>query len=378
MAPITTSVPKNVVAPVQTGAKAPTPAVQTDVKAPTPAPVDSSNLATQAEKPNPFSSFAPSATEVTVDKWKEGKNDSIEGILKNQGYTLSEIYTKDENGKTLVDKVAAANDLKNPNLIDPGKALTVPKKENTESISTEDLKPGQTQTASATNGEATVEATNTRAEDGTSTSGVEVSNGEASLNTETKVGENGRIDTSVSQNENSVSSNTVAIDGANATEVSTVANNEGTKVTVTDRDGTADTTLNANSDTVTTTNGGITNEVDISESNSDGFFENVGRGITNFFTGGPEEPEAVKLDGVRQVGVNRGTEGETTVTADGKEVLQTAGDTDDGWLERFGEGADNFFRGVGDLFRSNDPGTERSEVRDVPKPPDFSDIPMGP
>ena len=368
--------------PVTTPAKTATaPPVQTDVKSTAPAApaaVDSSNLTTAAETPNPFASFAPSATEVTVDGWKEGKNDSLESILKNQGYSLNDIYSKDENGKTMIDKVAAANDLKNPNVIGKGDKLQIPKKENTESISTQDLDKGQTQTAEATNGEASVEATNTRNEDGTATSAVEVSNGDASLDTTTNVSENGRIDTSVSHTEDSVSSNTVAIDGANATEVSTVANDEGTNVTVTDRDGTADTNLTANADAVTTTNGGITNEVDISESNSDGFFEDVGRGITNFFTGGPEQPEAVDLDGVRQVGVNRDNEGQTTVSADGKEVLQTAGDTDDGWLERAGEGVDNFFRGIGNFFSSGDSGTERSEVRDVNPTPDYSNIPMGP
>lgn len=78
---------------------------------------------------NPYEGFADDFTRVTVDRWKKGPNDSIEHILRNQGYSPNEIYRKDRNGQSLIQRVAAANGLKDPNLIRPGqKGLKVPVK----------------------------------------------------------------------------------------------------------------------------------------------------------------------------------------------------------------------------------------------------------
>ena len=78
---------------------------------------------------NPFEGFAPSAASVTVDRWRKGPNDSIERILRRQGYSLDEIYQKGAGGQRLIERVAQANGLRDPNMIRPGSKLTVPSKQ---------------------------------------------------------------------------------------------------------------------------------------------------------------------------------------------------------------------------------------------------------
>lgn len=78
---------------------------------------------------NPYEGFSDEFAQVTVDRWRKGPNDSIEHILRNQGYNSNDIYRKDQNGQTLIQRVAAANGLKDPNLIRPGqRGLKVPVK----------------------------------------------------------------------------------------------------------------------------------------------------------------------------------------------------------------------------------------------------------
>lgn len=87
---------------------------------------ESVQLTRSAGRGNPFSSIAPSATSVSVEKWGSGRNDSLSSILQGQGYSAKEMFAKDEHGKSLIDKVAAQNDLRNPNLVQPGQRLVVP------------------------------------------------------------------------------------------------------------------------------------------------------------------------------------------------------------------------------------------------------------
>lgn len=78
---------------------------------------------------NPYQGFSDDFTSVNVDRWRKGPNDSIEHILRNQGYSSNDIYKKDKNGQSLIQRVATANGLKDPNLIRPGqKGLKVPVK----------------------------------------------------------------------------------------------------------------------------------------------------------------------------------------------------------------------------------------------------------
>ena len=87
------------------------------------------------ETPNPYSSFAPYAEQVTAEKWTkdrtpgEGqvkKDDHLIGMLENRGFSAKEIYAKDADGKTMLDRVAAANNLDNPNLIQAGQSYILP------------------------------------------------------------------------------------------------------------------------------------------------------------------------------------------------------------------------------------------------------------
>ncbi|MCA9790365.1 MAG: LysM peptidoglycan-binding domain-containing protein [Candidatus Eremiobacteraeota bacterium] len=66
------------------------------------------------------------STRVTVDPWGKGPNSSLEGILKGQGYTPAEIYSKDDRGQTMIDRVAAANGLTRPDRIRAGQQIEVP------------------------------------------------------------------------------------------------------------------------------------------------------------------------------------------------------------------------------------------------------------
>jgi hypothetical protein len=56
--------------------------------------------------------------------------DTLSQLLLERGYSLKEMLQKDENGLTLLDRTAAANSLKNPNLIFPGQELNLPCKED--------------------------------------------------------------------------------------------------------------------------------------------------------------------------------------------------------------------------------------------------------
>ena len=60
---------------------------------------------------------------VTIGRWGSGKNECLTSALKSQGFSQKEMYTRDQNGMTLVDRVVADNDLKNPNLVTPGQKL---------------------------------------------------------------------------------------------------------------------------------------------------------------------------------------------------------------------------------------------------------------
>jgi LysM repeat protein len=93
------------------------------------APSDSVTLSKGAQQTGSSSSVGQQSSSVVVDKWGTGKNDCLESILKNQGYSTEEIYQKGADGKSLLDKVAAINKLRNPNLIHAGQELTIPSKE---------------------------------------------------------------------------------------------------------------------------------------------------------------------------------------------------------------------------------------------------------
>ncbi|MCE7872434.1 hypothetical protein DYH09_18930 [bacterium CPR1] len=357
----------------------PTPAPRpTPTAAPSPAPAagapttgataDKATISSPAAPQNPYASIgAPGSAEVKVDGWKKGKNDCLEHILTNQGYSLEEIYKKDSEGKTLLDRVAAQNDMKDPNMVRTGQKLTVPSKlkengGNAEAVSTKDLKAGETATASVGDDRAGIDLTAKKAENGTQTVNAETRNDnrDAGVSTESTVGEKGRIDAVASSEGDTSRAQVVAknSDGSAMTRTDVTAKPDNSEVSVTDIDRKANLGVTVTDDQVQVNNPGakkgddVGTTVDISEKSSDGFFENAGRGIYEFFGGSkPEEKPATEVANARQVQVTKNGEGQATVTttgADGKKTTRTtAGDTDDSWVERAGEGIDDATTWVG-------------------------------
>ena len=315
---------------------------------------------------NAYDGIADKTSTVTVDPYKEGKNDTIEGILRNQGYSLQDIYNKDENGKTLIDHVASVNNLKNPNVIQDGASLKVPGRENSESLSSMDLKPGEQQETEVKNNEAGVQVDSNmeKKKDGSSELNVDTKSEkapDADLSTKTTVPEGGRTDSSATVVEGGADVNTVGQnkDGSAVTQERIEAREDRTDVSIKDIDRTGDNmAVAADGNTVNVTNpgsekgGDVKSEVDISEASSDGFTENLGRNVAEFFGFGGEEVAPVQADGVGEVRVSKNDEGQATVSTvkagEESELFTTAGDTDDTFVERAGEWVDESAAAVAD------------------------------
>jgi hypothetical protein len=76
--------------------------------------------------------FGDSGRSVTVERHSRrgGREQStLEGILRSQGHTREQIYGG-QRGERLIDRVARANNLRDPNLIRPGQRLMVPASES--------------------------------------------------------------------------------------------------------------------------------------------------------------------------------------------------------------------------------------------------------
>lgn len=84
---------------------------------------DQLRLTDQARQAHPYEDFAARASTVRVQD-----KDTMEGILRNQGYSLKDIYGKDGQGRTMLDRVVEANNLRNANMIYSGRDLLVPEK----------------------------------------------------------------------------------------------------------------------------------------------------------------------------------------------------------------------------------------------------------
>lgn len=102
-----------------------------------PAPMDQMSAMNwgQVARYNPFAEFAMFVAMVMVEAWSANRtpapgmiarNDCLPGMLLNQGYTLEEIYGCDDHGYSILDRVAAANNLRNPNMLTPNRTLTLP------------------------------------------------------------------------------------------------------------------------------------------------------------------------------------------------------------------------------------------------------------
>lgn len=354
---------------------------------------DATALSTTAQASatnNPYSGVAEGVTSVKVGKWSPDNtsNSTLDGILKSQGYSSEEIYGKGADGKSLLDRVSAVNNLKDPNLIYPDQQLKIPTKEKAEgvgsapqsaSVSSSDLANGESSETMVRNEDNRL-ATNTSVEkgaDGTTTALVESKNFEnpdAGVTTGMMASPGGKVVSLSEETSQGVETVTMGknADGSALTVQDQVSSKDGSDVTITDADDNknlmgvvAGDQLVVGNPGTTEGSGGVSSAVDLSESSNDGFFENAGRSVANFFGFQGETSAPAAFTGAEEVSVVRGSEGQSSVftKTDGevRNIYNTAGDTDDTWVERAGEGMDNFFNSfTPDVPRSQDPNYVRT------------------
>lgn len=86
---------------------------------------------------NPYD-FAPYAENVTAEPWTKdrtpgegqaSRDDHLIGMLENRGFSHEEIYAQDEEGKTMFERVAEANHLEDPDVIQAGQSYLIPSRQ---------------------------------------------------------------------------------------------------------------------------------------------------------------------------------------------------------------------------------------------------------
>ncbi len=198
-----------------------------------------------AAAPNPYEGFSEHSVSMKPDSWTKdrtpgegqvARNDHLEGMLRNQGYSVEDIYKKDENGQNLLQRVADANGLKDPNLITPEQSLTLPTKNAppADAETKADEVKGETVTTEAYNeGEGAKANASTevgRAEDSTLTTSAETQGDGSEANASTKVGEseNSTITTEAKAEGKEATANaSTEVGKAKDSEITTVAAAEG-------------------------------------------------------------------------------------------------------------------------------------------------------
>jgi len=336
----------------------PTPTVTTQATVPQARP-QSTPTTSQAQAPAQTNSTAATdnvnlstnpnegMSSVTVDGWKKGKNDCLEHILLNQGYSMKEIYGKGEDGKSLLQNIASQNGLKDPNLLRPGQTLNIPKKG--EAASTEGLEVGEKAEAKVATEDRSTKLTAERTEEGKSMT-TEVNNGGASLEVRSEVGDKGRIDANVRQKDDTIVTQEVAknSNGSAITQTTTENGPDGTRVQIRDTDkGGANSSVTVDdrgqvvvNNPGTTADDGVRTEVN----HNQGWGERVGEwgdNVGRWITGNPRGDEAISVDNARSVDVDRSQDGSQTVTiqdAQGEQTVHNRGA--DGLLQQGGRWVD--------------------------------------
>lgn len=176
------------------------------------------------------------SAQVSVDGWKKGRNDCLERVLQNQGYSLKEIYAKGADGKTLMQSIAAQNGLSDPNKIADASKLNIPRKAGT--VSAEGLKPGQTVTREAQDASGSMAVTASRDPEHNAKTVQTDTKTVAPVQSSTTVQEGGAVSGTVATTPQGLVSN---VHGENksgdaTTDVKTVANGSGTATTISDSD----------------------------------------------------------------------------------------------------------------------------------------------
>lgn len=307
-----------------------------------------------------LSSSGSASTQFTVEKWGQGKNSSLEGILRNQGYSLKEIYTKDSNGQTLIDRVASSNGLKNPNLIQPGQQLSIPSRGGADGSA--QMQPGDRQGAAIANGNTGMRTSVQVTPDGS----VAGTMGSLNRNRNSRddigviVGPGGRIDSGigVGANNGAGAMRATSADGSAQVDVRMVSDSDSTVTNVRTTEGRMRTTVNADGTYSTTTRGNDGQSVVTSggrrEQDDEGFFErNVGRALERLF--GHREQEGTRGEAIGDnIEHRRGPNGETITVEihNGQErvIGSSAGNSDDGWGQRAGRAVDGTLDRAGQLW----------------------------
>ncbi len=329
---------------------------------------DKAVLTSKNNLPTDYEGVAKSATSVTVDGWKKGKNDCLEHILKNQGYSLSEIYKKDESGKSLIDRVAATNSLKDPNVLRPGQELIIPsnlESGKNEAASSKGKAPGTSESIQAgENNQNQVTVKNGVTRDGVHYSKTKtdhsVANSDARVRTRLEAGVDGRVDSNVRSNgDGTTTAENVATSQSGTSVTQETITNAGNQVEVEYKD--LDRVKNANAryeDGVLTFDNpdsdgseGTRAEAKVGEQYSDGLFErSLGR-LGDWALGRERSEPSLSMDNVASVKVDKSSDGAATITAKNAngelETVKTAGDSDDTLIEQAGEAIDDTFRAAG-------------------------------
>jgi hypothetical protein len=332
---------------------------------PQPAPSgDQVSLSNGAQSVNPYEGHYDAAT-VTVDRWKHGKNDCLERILLNQGFSRAQIYGK-HDGKSLLQLTAEANNLKDPNLIRTGQQLVVPSNLKPEQpsqhveMSTDDLQPGEAESARVGSPQASITAAVARAEDGSSGSMVTTrpAESEASLSTTTTVSPKGTIDVEadpVSPTRSTATQVSTSGDETAQTTVDTAVTPNQSTVHVQDTDATPNNLqVDVQDGHVVTVNPARTQgdevktDTDISAAHENGLGARSGRWLNDHILGA--DPDArLHVDGASDVAIDKGDDGSARVTVtDGQGHAQTVTNPGQSWLERRGEDVDHAADWVGD------------------------------
>lgn len=308
------------------------------------------------EQQKPIDPKAP----VKVDTWRKGPNDSIEGALRQRGYSLNEIYTKDKSGRTLADRVLADNRLRDHKRIPDGTELKLPFKPGfvpEGSASTQGLQPGQSRLSpkvETPDGQQSVQART--ANDGQKKSSTIDSTApgvqsQAHVEGDTRT----RIDTSVGRNQQGNPTSLTTANNSDGSATQTVrTTSEPDKVVTQVEPGRGAGPSTAVIDpaapvSVTTPGNPGTGDLTARVGNPDDFKTGPLERFGNWVVGGPRVestglPEDGKVAGVRNLRVEEGPHRARTVTgtdSQGREFRQSR--EGDGYVARFGRWMDGMF-----------------------------------
>ncbi len=293
-----------------------------------------------------------SAEKMTLDTWGEGPNDTVEAMLRNQGFSLQDIHNKDEDGKTMVDRVAQANGIQDLRRIADGKEIVVPSMgDQGAGVNTKGLENGEVGT-SETVGDVTL--TPEKTEDGRG----QVTAEDPQINT-TATSANGTAVGSARTDGETTRTQLEARDaqGRPALQANGEITPEQSSVTVTPQNG-GQLTGEVGPTSSSVENRGATISTEHGDGN-DGFFERNGRAVDDFFGSlnpfgsSPAEEKAVPVQG-QDLSITDSRENGVVAESGGQEIARFRGDSDDGFTEWLGHQADDAWAGtksaVGRLF----------------------------